>query len=420
VSSYSGVERNIARVLGRFPRMKQFAKLAYSRLVYLKAKKSFKYQAWVEPVVYTLNQENSFFGYYDKSPENGNGWVLAQVSKRSTKELPSKQYSIELVVFDEEQRPLLRLPMKAYNWQQGCRCHWLTDDVFIFNDFDTDKKCFVARVYSVDSKQQVKAFEQPVQDSFGVDYFISLNYQRLMTLRPDYGYRNLPNLNAQQLGDLENDGLWRVNYETGDCRLLISLADACKIKPLNDFQNAVHKFNHVIISPDGQRFIFMHRYYLGKRRFDRLLLGDARSGNIELLSDYGMVSHCFWADSNTVIGYMRGPSDKDGYWLLDVNNREFNPLLQDKLVFYGDGHPHVYGDWFVTDTYPDKARMQHLLLCNWKTGEVKEIGEFFHGFEFQGECRCDLHPRFSPDGRAVYFDSVFSHKRQLYRMELNS
>jgi hypothetical protein len=241
-----------------------------------------------------------------------------------------------------------------------------------------------------------------------------------MSLRPDYGYRNLPSLTEDELDDVENDGLWRVDYESGDSHLLVSLADACKINPVPEFRQAFHKFNHVMISPDGSRFIVMHRYFVGQRRIDRLLLADANSGELELLNDYGMISHCFWADANTILGFMRGPRGKDDYWLVNVNSGDFTPLLQDKLSHYGDGHPHVYGDWFVTDTYPDKARMQHLLLCNWKTGEVKEIGEFFHSFEFQGECRCDLHPRFSPDGRAVYFDSVFSGKRQLYRMGLDS
>lgn len=420
MSGFSGKERNIARLLGRFPALKRVAKFIYSRLVYLKARKSYRYQSLTEPMPFMVNKASSFFGYYDKSPENSEGLMLALISRRATSELPSSQEKVDLVVFDKGWQPLFHIPVSAYNWQQGCRSHWLTDDLFILNDFSPDKGCYVAYVYSVSGQCVSKTFEKPVQDSFGKEYFISLSYQRLLTLRPDYGYRNLATLTASELNDLEHDGLWRIDYETGDSLLLTSIADVCKIRPSPEFQRAVHKVNHVMISPDGQRFIFMHRYLVGQRRFDRLLLANADSGELELLSNYGMVSHCFWADLNTVLGYMRGPNGKDGYWLVNVNTGEFKPLLQDKLAPYGDGHPHVHGDWFVTDTYPDKARMQHLLLCNWKTGQVKEIGEFFHGFEFQGECRCDLHPRFSPDGRSVYFDSVFSGKRLLYRMELDS
>lgn len=418
MSSYSGLERGIARLLARFPTIKRLAKWGYSRLVYLRARRPFRHKACAEPIAFCEDSRESFFGYYDKSPQNGIGWVLVQISDRSTEAPPSATEGIELVVFDAEHQPLLRVHVTAYNWQQGCRAHWLTDDLFIFNDFDGDAHGYVARVFSVEAGQEVTRFNYPVQDSCGTGYFLSLNYQRLMTLRPDYGYRNLLNLGGEQLRDLQSDGIWKVDFQTGDSVLLVSLAQACAINPAPEFEQAVHKFNHVMISPSGQRFIVMHRYLVGQRRFDRLLLADATTGELSLLSDDGMVSHCFWADDQTILGFMRGPGGRDGYWLIDLKTGNFTPFAQDKLAPYGDGHPHVCADWFVTDTYPDKARMQHLLLCNWKTGEVKEIGEFFHGFDYAGECRCDLHPRFAPDGQSVYFDSVFSGKRKLYRMDI--
>jgi hypothetical protein len=224
-------------------------------------------------------------------------------------------------------------------------------------------------------------------------------------------------MNEADLKRLDNDGIWRVDFQTGDARLLVSLADMCLVAPRPEFEGALHKANHVMISPDGSRFIFLHRYFIGQRRFDRLMLADAVTGDLKLLSGYGMVSHCFWADDKTILGYMRGPEYKDSYWLVDVETAEFKRLTC--LDGLGDGHPHVVGDWFVTDTYPDKARMQHLFLVNWKTGEKKKLGEFFHGFEYSGETRCDLHPRLSKDGKTVFFDSVFDGKRRLYKMDLS-
>lgn len=419
MSTYSGLERHIARVLAKFPAIKQFIKFCYSRIIYSKNKKDYLYRTAVEPISYSNKMDDSFFGYYDKCPENKHGLILSLSSKQATCELPATKQSINLYVLDNKNQVIFKLPVKAYNWQQGCRAHWLTNDIFIYNDFDEKNHNYVARVFSIKENKEVIYFDKPVQDSYKTDYFISLNYQRLMTLRPDYGYRNLTTLNNDELNECGNDGLWRVDFETGKSELLISIADARKVKPRDEFDVAVHKFNHVMISPDGNRFIFMHRYLIGKRRFDRLLLADAKTGAMKLLSDYGMVSHCFWADDNTVLGYMRGPEEKDGYWLLDVDTGEFTPFAHEVLSKYGDGHPHVVGDWFITDTYPDKARMQHLLMCNWKTGEVKHVGEFFHGFQFSGETRCDLHPRLTSDGKAVYFDSVFTGERKLYRMELS-
>lgn len=417
MSTFNPFERAIARILSKAPFLKQFAKIVYTRVVFFRHKKNYDHKTSHVLKLFE-SQFESFFGYYDKSPVNTDGLVLGHLSSNPTANLPSSDNSIEVALFSPGLLDKLwSAQTTAYNWQQGARLHWLNDELFIYNDFDSAEQCYVSKVVSSKTLQQVKSFAFPVQDSFSTDYFLSLNYRRLMTLRPDYGYRNLPNMSEAELKDLVNDGIWRVDYQTGESVLLVSLAQMCDVLPRSEFSGALHKANHVMISPDGSQFIFLHRYLIGQRRFDRLMLADAKTGELKLLSDYGMVSHCFWADDKTILGYMRGPENKDAYWLVDIDSCSFTHFSA--LDGLGDGHPHVHGEWFVTDTYPDKARMQHLLLCNWKTGEIKELAEFFHGFEYAGETRCDLHPRFSPDGKAVFFDSVFTGKRQLYSMDVN-
>ncbi|MDI5890278.1 hypothetical protein [Halomonas rhizosphaerae] len=419
MSNFSKLERGAARFLARFPLVKNVAKYAYSRLAYLKSKKPYRYRSFAVPRCCFVGGESSFFGYYDKSPASSSGNWMVYSTAFSTKELPRPGEPVSLMVFlRNSDKPSFGIDVRAYNWQQGARAHWLDDDLFIFNDFDYYLNSYVARVYSCAEKKELKRFRLPVQDSFGTDFFLSINYRRLLSLRPDYGYRNLPPLTDGELRSLDEDGIWFVDFETGSYKLLTSLSQACDLKPAAEFDLSLHKINHVMISPSGEKYIFIHRYLNKGRRFDRLVLGDIKTGELQLISDYGMVSHCFWVDDDTVIGYMRGPGYKDGYWVVDICEKIFSRFADGVLDKYGDGHPHVVGDWFVTDTYPDKARMQHLLLCNWKTGEVRKLGEFFHGFEYDGETRCDLHPRLSPDGKTVFFDSVFSGKRQLYSMEL--
>ena len=418
MSSFNPIERTIARMLSKAPFLKKAAKTFYSRLVYVRHRKNYNCQTLFDLQSFQGESE-SFFGYYDKSPTNREGLVLGHLSKSETTGLPNAEHAVEVALFSPGLvEKLWSANTSAYNWQQGARLHWLNDELFIYNDFDSAEQCYVSKVVSSKTLQQVKSFAFPVQDSFSTDYFLSLNYRRLMTLRPDYGYRNLPNMSETELQDLDNDGIWRVDYQTGESVLLVSLAQMCEVVPRSEFAGALHKANHVMISPDGSQFIFLHRYFVGQRRFDRLMLADANTGELKLLSDYGMVSHCFWADDKTILGYMRGPENKDAYWMVDIDSASFTHFSA--LDGLGDGHPHVYGDWFVADTYPDKSRMQAFNLVNWKTGELKKLGEFFHGFEYSGETRCDLHPRFSQCGKKVYFDSVFSGERKLYEMELES
>ncbi|GAM69589.1 hypothetical protein JCM19236_5054 [Vibrio sp. JCM 19236] len=416
--SYSPLERAIARVLARAPFIKQFAKNSYSRLMYLKHKKGYEFKSEIdiEKIAQDATEE-SFFGYFDKSPMSLNGYTLVHKTSTPTSKLPKANVTVQVCVYDDLGKLVLEVDTSAYNWQQGARAHWLDEDRFIFNDFDSAAQKYVSRVYSVSKKAQVHQFDHPVQDSFRGDYFLAINYRRLMALRPDYGYRNLPSSSQEELQETTNDGIWKVDVKTGETQLLISIADVMKIERDESFDNTTHKLNHIIISPSGQQFIFLHRYYVGKRRVDRLMLSNADGSQIKVLAKYGMVSHCFWADENTILGYLRGQNDQDAYWLIDTQSGAFTHFAEGKLDKFGDGHPHVVGDWFITDTYPDKARMQYLMLCNWKTGEVKILGEFFHGFSYNGETRCDLHPRMSLDGQYIFFDSVFSGKRHLYRMK---
>ena len=62
--------------------------------------------------------------------------------------------------------------------------------------------------------------------------------------------------------------------------------------------------------------------------------------------------------------------------------------------------------------------MKSLYMYDYETKDINKLGEFLESFDFYGETRCDLHPRFSFDGKKVFFDSVHEGERGLYMMEL--
>lgn len=424
-NQYGALERRIARLLSDFPRLKSCIKLSYARAAYLLSGGRAAKTATQRPLSRIgSNDYETFFGYYDKSPLSADGWVLCHASYHPSNRPPRASHPVCVQVFDFGANaltdPILSLETACYNWQQGTRAHWLDGDHFIFNDFDADARKYISRVTSVAGRSEVQRYDYPVQDSFGREYFLSLNYRRLQALRPDYGYRNLPPLDDSTLARLDNDGIWRVEQDSGLARLLYSLQDVCDVEPQPDFLEAQHKVNHIMISPDGGRFIFLHRYFLGRRKFDRLMMGAADGSGLRLLSDHGMVSHCFWATNNTLLCYARGPSGFDGYYTVDTTSGAMQSLFDGALDAMGDGHPHVHGDWFITDTYPDRRRMQHLLRGNLRDGSVQELGAFHQSFRYGGETRCDLHPRIAPDGKSIFFDSVFEGRRGLYCMDVSS
>jgi hypothetical protein len=419
-SSYSKLEKNIAHLLSNFPYLKRGAKLAYQYFNYLIYKKSYKKKSELEVISVINSNSESFFGYYDKLPFNINGYILYHQTNYSTAKKPNPENSVQIVLnkqYDNNE-PKVIAESKAYNWQQGTRLQWLNEKFFIFNDFDENEKQYTSRVFSISVNKEIKRFNLPIEDAFKSDYFLSLNFRRLQTLRPDYGYQNLPPLNNNELQNLENDGIWHVNYKNNESKLLISLKDIVNIKYKKRFKNADHYINHIMISPNGERFIFLHRYFKKGKRFDRLLISDRYGNEIKVLADYEMVSHCYWIDNNNIIGYLNNDKKEAGFYLINVNTGEFINYADGRLDAQGDGHPNVSGKWFVCDSYPDKSRMQHLTLNNLETGKSINLGEFFHGFKYNGETRCDLHPRFSHDGKKVFFDSVFDGNRNMYMLNL--
>ena len=62
--------------------------------------------------------------------------------------------------------------------------------------------------------------------------------------------------------------------------------------------------------------------------------------------------------------------------------------------------------------------MQHLILYNYKTEEIKPVLEVFHDLKHKGVERCDLHPRFSADGRRIYIDTIFRGRRELAYLKI--
>jgi Tol biopolymer transport system component len=77
-------------------------------------------------------------------------------------------------------------------------------------------------------------------------------------------------------------------------------------------------------------------------------------------------------------------------------------------------------EWIVNDTYPDRERKRTLFIYHVATGRIVVLGRFHNPPEYDGEWRVDLHPRFSPDGRLIVFDSPHTGEgRQMHTIDVS-
>lgn len=418
MAGFSKKERLIANLLSAFPGLKQAIKKTYITLNAILYKKNYIEKVFVAgESIKTLwqGEEESFFGYYDKCPENSKGDVLIHLSDYKTTNIPSSSHPIKIAVVLKDGHSKIIGQSLSYNWQQGARAMWLTDDLIIYNAFESGK--YVSKVYSLNSGQVVKTFNRPVQEARGTEYFLSINYQRIMAVRPDYGYRNLPPLSDDELKRFEDADIIKVDYATGKETVLHSMEEIVQVNPKEIFSKCIHVVNHLMLSPEGTGLVFVHRYYEGKRRHDRLMYSDGH--NLRCILDEEMVSHYCWLNEDSLFGYVRVKGN-DGFYTIHVKTGEVVPCDSLNTLHYGDGHPTHYQGRIVVDTYPDKSRMQHLMLLDISSQKVKEIVEVFQSVKYMNQTRCDMHPRFGRDGDSIYFDSVYSGKRTLNKVFLNN
>ncbi|GAG54506.1 unnamed protein product, partial [marine sediment metagenome] len=109
----------------------------------------------------------------------------------------------------------------------------------------------------------------------------------------------------------------------------------------------------------------------------------------------------------------------DHYYLFQDLSSEFE-ILGEK-DFSSDGHCSYSPDrkYILTDTYPDNERMRTLILYRIVDNKRIDIGNFFSPPEIAEEIRCDLHPRWSRDGKKICIDSTHEGNRQIYVLDIS-
>jgi len=418
MDSFSGKEKRIAKLLSNNPTLKNIIKKNYQRFNYLLNKKSFKYKSSYNISSIDQSFDSTFFGYYDKSPEsNDGGKIIFFKTNYNTSNVPAPNHAIEIVLkcLLTGKTTIVDKTL-SYNWQQGAKMMWLSNDKFVYNIYCSESNKYLSKIYHIPTKT-FQILDLPIYDCFKDIYAFTLNFNRLMEMRPDYGYRNHKEIVDYKKYD--SDGVFKLSLKNNTSKLLISIRQLIEHSYLPSMNGAKHKVNHIMISPNGESFMFMHRW-LSKsgKRYDRLLVSDSNYGNFKIVSDGGMVSHCCWKDNNTIVGYLRH-NNKDGFYKIDLSDLSITHL-SNKLKKFSDGHPTFQSNYMVFDSYPDRSRMKKLYVYNTNTDQVMLMGEFFESFKFYNQSRCDLHPRFNYNKNKIYFDSVHEGRRKLYFLEFNA
>lgn len=410
------IEQRINRALQRVPGVKKGVKRVYQLAMYAVSPK-LKSEGEISRVT-PLDEYEYFFGYYDKSPWDATGRYLLCNRVKNAYAKPDNDGEAQLVIIDTQNDHSLKVLATTYSWnvQQGCMLQWLGPDYsekVIYNDFRDGAFCAVIR--NVHSGEET-VMPMPVY-SVAADgsFALTLDFARLHRLRPGYGYCNIPEVTAGEKCP-DSPCIWRMDLTTGQCSPLFRYRDFAKFESRPEMANAEHKVNHLMISPECDRFMVLHRWFVGGRKYTRLVTAGCNGGGLYNLLDDDFVSHCYWKDNEHILTFAEKNGEGRGYYLLKDRTKECIHLWK-SLV--GDGHPSYGPDGqVVTDTYPDRRRVAKIYVLDEKKKETPLAAQVFAPFRYDNEVRCDLHPRWNRDGTQVCFDSVFEGKRGLYTVNV--
>lgn len=392
--------------------MKAIIKEKLRHILYLMKKKEYKIKVNKELVNIghigdSLQKLDFFYGYYDHSPEN-NGRVLFHEINESTQ-------TVNIIVQDLLTKKRQEIAKsKAFNWQMGARAIWIDEDIVSYNDFDGEK--YVCRWFSLSKNRVTCTYSYPLQDYSKQGFYLGVNYQRLKSYAKEYAYNCLPEMDADKYDDYDNDGIWMVDVKSKSIKLILTISKILSYEHNSLFDSGKHFVNHIMISPDGKSFIFIHRYYVSSERHDRLMYYDFKS--LKCLMNGKIQSHYCWLDNSRVFGYGQY-KESLGFYIIDVQNGMVTKENELSKVHPKDGHPTIHGEWIVVDGYPDLSRMQSLIAYNFRTKQILRVGDFFHDLKHTESYRCDLHPRFSDDGNTIWIDTIYSGKRELMGINLS-
>lgn len=355
----------------------------------------------------------------------------------------------------------------SYSWPQGSMLQWVPspcmNNKIIFNLSKGDH--LISRIINLDNNEQ-KDLDWSI---YGLTpdgkKSIALDMERSYWCRA-YHYESVAN--HEKNGRIaEGDGIFEIDLESNTRKLLIPIETIINVDKEDYFDEAKHWLEHIMISPTGKRFCFLHRFSVGGLNDyeTRLFVADIDGRNLQIIDGWREYywSHFGWNtdDSFAIYAYelkqrkvnLEGKSEKTekkSFNLKDIVKglipKTVLRMLKRKLLrqrtyyqyytlsegafklktifnsplFAIDGHPSFTADgrYIITDTYPDEKQYQHLIVYDIETSKGIVVAKIYAALHMKPGS-CDLHPKLCKDNNIVVVDTAYDGKHHMIKFKLN-
>ena len=404
---------------------------------------------WGEPRrVTNLGHEHLLASYFAIDSWSPNKRYLSVLETDLNGRLPEpgERCTLGLVDLENGNRFIPVATTACWNFQEAAMAHWMNDDELLFNDMRDGRFCTVVINWRTKSERVLPMPVSAVSEDR--TWAVSINYARLSLTRPDYGYAGHGQEPRESETWPEDDGLWTMDLKTGECKLVLSVAQGRSLMPeLRKLDEAsmpkepsvtrrgLAYYCHTAISKDGAKVFFLARSvdwfdatsHKASYWQTTAFTVDRDGGNLRRCFKNGWGgSHFNWAPDGShrmlVTAFWNGDRRESGAAAM-FSPVEFTVGEEEKVRRIGAGL--LDWDWHCVyspdgmfmsgDTYWNRNFERPWVLVRLSDGMTMPMGVFHVPPAYRGTYwRCDLHARYRPDGRQIAFNSVHEGSRQVY------
>jgi hypothetical protein len=372
----------------------------------------------------TRGPKHHFFGYYGICPWDGDEKRLLCLESAFQDRMPEPGEAATVGLVDAESGAFVPIAeTRAWNFQQGAMLHWhplRPNTEVLFNDVQDGE--LVSQVHNLETGEK-RVLPRPASGlGKASPWAVSLTYGRLGRLRKVVGYADAVDPYADDPHP-EADGVFAVNIDTGETRLIVSIAQVYELIKARglDLGDKHLWFNHTVINRNDTRLLFLARTRssVGSLQTGMYTVGMDGADLREVIPYDRSVSHFDWRNNREIVATCWPPDRTErSHVLLTDGEDDLRVLGGGKLDFDGHCTFSPDGQWIAMDRKDSRKLESELLIYHLDRDEVVSVGTFhMHERRFiKGDLRCDLHPRWSRTGDALCFDCLEPEKgtRQLH------
>ncbi len=397
------------------------------------------------------------FGYIGQSltiPWNASDRYIVALQTDFHDRLPGPGDAADVVLIDTHNDNAMVVLDQTFGWnlQQGTMLYWnpaKPATQFFFNDRDPiDGRVFTV-LYDIEARKRIREFryENYSVGNSGVapvgTTFAAINYGRMGSLRPVTGYAGAMD-ETKGKNAPENDGIFLIDSETGEERILVSFSRIAKLlktvahwevikkrwTPVKSSEPGVEQpdtaeaalyINHTLFNRGGDRLYFIARGRKGKQSIWLNVPCSIKTDGTELVAHTTSVGgHPEWGEGDVIIGAHDGQQV-----VYDVVQQKLLPerTMGDRSIFpnpEGDVSLSPDGKWFVNGYSNNERGAIRYVVMRLSDGAYVRSEWFDRGPYTKGDLRTDPAPRWNRASNAILVPGwTEDGTRQLFVLNVN-